>query len=308
MSRDLPPLNALRAFEATARHLSFTKAAEELHVTQAAISHQIKALEEHVGVALFERRNKAVLLTEAGQLCLPGLREGFDRLAEAMSGIRRLTDANMLSVTTTPSFAAKWLAPRLDHFRQAHPEFEVRIDASTQVIDLGRERIDAAIRYGSGSYPGLQAERLMEVEAFPVCSPRLLAGPHPLCTPADLKWHTLLHTEWMARDEEWPDWRMWLLAAGQRDIDWTRGPQFNDATVAIQAAIEGHGVAIGRDALVEGDLAAGRLVRPFALSVGARFSYHLVYPAVALKRRPLAAFRNWLLVETGVTARPPTAA
>jgi LysR family glycine cleavage system transcriptional activator len=308
MSRELPPLNALRAFEAAARHLSFTKAAEELHVTQAAISHQIKALEEHVGVALFERRNKAVLLTEAGQLCLPGLREGFDRLAEAMDGIRRRADANMLSVTTTPSFAAKWLAPRLDRFRQAHPEFEVRIDASTHLVDFAREHIDTAIRYGPGLYPGLQAERLMEVEAFPVCSPRLLAGPHPLRTPADLKWHTLLHTEWMARDEEWPDWRMWLLAAGQRDIDWTRGPQFNDAAVSIQAAIEGHGVAIGRDALVEGDLAAGRLVRPFALSVGGRFSYHLVYPAAALKRRPVAAFREWLLIEAGVTPQPTAVA
>jgi len=296
MARHLPPLNALRAFEAAARHLSFTKAARELHVTQAAVSHQIKGLEEYLGVPLFHRHRKAVLLTEAGQLCLPGLRDGFDRLAAAIDSIRNLDNANVLTVTTPPSFAAKWLVPHLDQFRKAHPDFEVRIDASTNLVDFERENVDVAIRYGSGSYPGLESELLFEIEVFPVCSPRLCKGRHPLRSPQDLKWQTLLHTEWRARAEE-PDWRMWLLAAGAPDVDWTRGPQFNDVTVAIQAAIEGQGVALGRGALVAADLKAGRLVRPFRLSVAGRFRYYLVYPAAALKRPKVAAFRDWLLQE-----------
>jgi LysR family transcriptional regulator, glycine cleavage system transcriptional activator len=296
MARHLPPLNALRAFEAAARHLSFTKAARELHVTQAAVSHQIKGLEEYLGVPLFHRHRKAVLLTEAGQLCLPGLRDGFDRLAAAVDSIRNLDSANVLTVTTPPSFAAKWLVPHLDQFRKAHPDFEVRIDASTNLVDFERENVDVAIRYGSGSYPGLESELLFEIEVFPVCSPRLCKGRHGLRTPPDLKFHTLLHTEWRARGEE-PDWRMWLLAAGAADVDWTRGPQFNDVTVAIQAAIEGQGVALGRGALVAADLKAGRLVRPFKLSVAGRFRYYLVYPAAALKRPKVAAFRDWLLRE-----------
>jgi LysR family transcriptional regulator, glycine cleavage system transcriptional activator len=296
MARHLPPLNALRAFEAAARHLSFTKAARELHVTQAAVSHQIKGLEEYLGVPLFHRHRKAVLLTEAGQLCLPGLRDGFDRLAAAVDSIRNLDNANVLTVTTSPSLAAKWLVPRLDQFRKAHPEFEVRIDASTNLVDFERENVDIGIRYGGGSYPGLESELLFEIEVFPVCSPRLCKGRHPLRSPQDLKWHTLLHTEWRARGEE-PDWRMWLLAAGAPDVDWSRGPQFNDVTVAIQAAIEGHGVALGRGALVAADLKASRLVRPFRLSVAGRFRYYLVYPAAALKRPKVAAFRDWLLAE-----------
>jgi LysR family glycine cleavage system transcriptional activator len=302
MSPRLPPLNALRAFEAAARHLSFTKAAAELHVTQAAISHQIRTLEEHLGVPLFQRRNKAVLLTEAGQLCLPGVRDGFARLAEAIESVRALESTNILGVTMPPSLAAKWLVPRLEGFRSANPEIEVRIDASTQLVDFARESIDVGIRYGGGSYAGLTAEPLFETEAFPVCSPQLRKGPRALRTPQDLKWHTLLHTDWLARGDE-PDWRMWLLAAGVRDVDWARGPKFNDGAVAIQAAIEGHGVALGRSALVAGDLKAGRLVRPFRLSVASRFRYYLVYPPAAIKRPRVAAFRAWLLAEASQSRR-----
>ena len=298
MAPRLPPLNALRAFEAAARHLSFTKAATELHVTQAAISHQIRTLEEHLGVPLFQRRNKAVLLTEAGQLCLPGVRDGFARLAEAVESVRQLESSNILSVSTPPSFAAKWLVPRLEAFRSANPDIEVRIDASTQLVDFSRETIDIAIRYGIGTYPGLVSEPLFETHAFPVCSPRLRKGPHALRKPQDLKWHTLLHTDWRARGDE-PDWRMWLLAAGVPDIDWTRGPKFNDGAVAIQAAIEGHGVALGRDLLVAADLKARRLVRPFKLSVAGPFRYHLVYPPAALKRNRVAVFRDWVRAEAG---------
>ena len=297
MARKLPPLNSLRAFEAAARHLSFTNAADELNVTQAAISHQIKGLEEYLGVALFQRRNKAVLLTEAGQLCLPGLRDGFDRLADAIGRIRARENENLVSVTTTPPFAAKWLVPRLNRLRKAHPDIEVRIDSSTHVIDLSREQIDLAIRYGAGRYPGLVSEQLMDVEVSPVCSPRLLKGEHPLETPGDLRWHRLLHTDWSSQRGEEPDWRMWLLAAGVRDIDWAKGPQFNDWMLAMQAAIEGQGVVLGRSALVANDLAAGRLVRPFNVSVPGKFAYYLVYPESAAKRAKVAAFRDWLTVE-----------
>jgi len=302
MSRRLPPLNALRAFEAAARHLSFTKAAAELHVTQAAISHQIKGLEDYLGVRLFQRRNRALLLTEPAQLCLPGLRDGFDRLAEAMERVRGHDAGRLLTVTVTPSFAAKWLVPRLDRFRKAHPEIEVRIDASTQLVDLARDQVDVGLRYGSGDYPGLNTDLLFDVAAYPVCSPRLLEGARPLRVPSDLRWHTLLHTEWLAQREEEPDWRMWLLAAGVPDIDWTKGPQFNDWTLTIQAAIEGQGVVLGRTALVESDIAAGRLVRPFDLSVAGRFCYYMVCPPAAAKRPKVAAFRAWVLAEARTTA------
>jgi LysR family transcriptional regulator, glycine cleavage system transcriptional activator len=301
MSRRLPPLNALRAFEAAARHLSFTKAAEELHVTQAAISHQVRALEEYLGVQLFRRQNRAVLLTDAAQLSLPRLREAFDQLAEAVESIRANNSENLLTVSVTPSFAAKWLVPRLDGFRKAFPDLEVRIDASTQLVDFVRDNVDAAIRYGSGRYGGLVTELLMDVEVSPVCSPRLLEGEKPLATPGDLRWHRLLHTDWASQRGEEPDWRMWLLAAGVRDIDWTKGPQFNDWMLAMQAAIEGQGVVLGRSALVANDIAGGRLVRPFNVSVPGKFAYYLVYPEIAVKRAKVAAFRDWLTAEATTT-------
>jgi LysR family glycine cleavage system transcriptional activator len=297
MSRRLPPLNALRAFEAAARHLSFTKAADELHVTQAAISHQVRALEEYLGIQLFRRQNRAVLLTDAAQLSLPRLREAFDQLAEAVESMGASNPENLLTVSVTPSFAAKWLVPRLDGFRKAWPDLEVRLDASTQLVDFGRDNVDVAIRYGAGRYPGLMSEQLMDVEVSPVCSPQLLKGEHPLETPGDLRWHRLLHTDWSSLRGEEPDWRMWLLAAGVRDIDWAKGPQFNDWMLAMQAAIEGQGVVLGRSALVANDLAAGRLVRPFNVSVPGKFAYYLVYPEPAVKRPKVAAFRDWLTAE-----------
>jgi LysR family transcriptional regulator, glycine cleavage system transcriptional activator len=297
MNRRLPPLNALRAFEAAARHLSFTKAADELHVTQAAISHQVRALEEYLGIQLFRRQNRAVLLTDAAQLSLPRLREAFDQLAEAVESMGASNPENLLTVSVTPSFAAKWLVPRLDGFRKARPDLEVRLDASTQLVDFGRDNVDVAIRYGAGRYAGLMSELLMDVEVSPVCSPQLLKGEHPLATPSDLRWHRLLHTDWSSQRGEEPDWRMWLLAAGVRDIDWAKGPQFNDWMLAMQAALEGQGVVLGRSALVANDLAAGRLVRPFNVSVPGKFAYYLVYPESAVKRAKVAAFRDWLTAE-----------
>ncbi|MFQ5545655.1 MAG: transcriptional regulator GcvA [Acidiferrobacterales bacterium] len=295
MERRLPPLNALRAFEAAGRHLSLTKAAEELHVTPAAISHQVKALEDYLGVQLFRRLNRALLLTDAGQACLPGLGEGFDRLAEAVTASRTRDEHRALAVTVPPTFGARWLLSRLDRFRAAHPGIDVRIDATDRLVDFGREEIDIGIRYGTGNYPELHVEPLMAEEVFPVCSPRLLEGPHALRQPDDLKAHTLLHGEWTTRAQ--PDWSMWLLAAGVHDIDASRGPQFSLAGMAIQAAIEGHGVALAGSVLVADDLAAGRLVKPFDLSVPVSFGYYLVCAKTAVNRPRIIAFREWLIAE-----------
>jgi LysR family glycine cleavage system transcriptional activator len=227
MARNLPPLNSLRAFEAAARHLSFTKAAEELHVTPAAISHQIKALEEQLGVPLFRRLTRALRLTEAGQAALPPMRDGFDRLADAVDLLRAHEESGAITVSLDPSFAAKWLVPRLDRFRAAHPDLDLRLDATDKLADFQRDNVDLAIRYGGGNYPGLEVERLLSEEIFPVCSPKLLEGSAPLAQPGDLRHHTLIHLEWDSEDVTAPTWRMWLLAAGIHDIDFTRGPVFS---------------------------------------------------------------------------------
>ncbi len=299
MARNLPPLNSLRAFEAAARHLSFTKAAEELHVTPAAISHQIKGLEEQLGVPLFRRLTRALRLTEAGQAALPPLRDGFDKLADAVDLLRAHEQSGALTVSVGPSFAAKWLVPRLDRLRTAHPDLEVRLDATDQLADFQRDNVDLAIRYGNGRYPGLEVERLLSEEIFPVCSPKLLDGPKPLAQPDDLRHHTLIHLDWDLEDVNAPSWRMWLLAAGIHDIDFTRGPVFSMMSLALQAAIEAHGVALASSVLVAGDLAAGRLVMPFDLSVcdPVDFAYHIVVPKRTANLPKVAAFRSWLRSE-----------
>ena len=303
MARNLPPLNSLRAFEAAARHLSFTKAAEELHVTPAAISHQIKALEEQLGVPLFRRLTRALRLTQAGQAALPPMRDGFDKLADAVDLLRAHEDSGAVTVSLDPSFAAKWLVPRLDRFRAAHPELDVRLDATDKLADFERDNVDLAIRYGGGNYPGLEVERLLSEEIFPVCSPKLLEGPAPLEKPDDLRHHTLIHLEWDSENVTAPNWRMWLLAAGIHDIDFTRGPVFSMTTLALQAAIEGLGVALASSFLVADDLAAGRLVMPFDLSVcdPLDFAYHIVVPKRTANSPKVVAFKTWLLDEIART-------
>ena len=301
MRQRLPPLNALRAFEAAARHLSFTKAAAELNVTPAAISHQVKALEDFLDIPLFRRLTRALLLTEAGQAALPTLREGFDKLAEAAEQLRRHQDSGVLKVSVTPSFGAKWLVPRLDRFRAVHPEIDVRLDATDSLTDFGRDDVDIALRYGTGDYPGLRVDPLVTAVAYPVCSPRLLDGPQPLGGPGDLHHHTLLHVEWRMADEASPNWRMWLLAAGVEGIDPMRGPRFSMDFMAVQAAIEGHGVALIGNVLVADDLAAGRLVRPFKLCLSGplEFSYYVVSPEATAERPKIRAFRQWVMAEAG---------
>ena len=296
MRHRLPPLNALRAFEAAARHMSFSKAADELHVTPAAVSHQIKTLEEHVGMPLFRRLNRGLLLTEAGQLFLPGLRDGFDRLAEAVDRLRALEAGGELTVSMPPSFAAKWLVPRLERFTSLHPDIDVRISASMELVDFRRDRVDAAVRFGFGRWPDLEIEKLFAETAAPICSPRLLQGPHPLRTPADLRHHTLLHDDSIIFHSG-PDWRMWLKAAGVEGVDPLRGPRFSHAEHALQAAADGAGVVLGRLTLAAADIVAGRLLLPFELSLPVRPAYFLVLPKASSRPRRVVAFRDWLLAE-----------
>jgi LysR family glycine cleavage system transcriptional activator len=299
MPRRLPPLNALRAFEAAGRHLSFTRAADELNVTAAAISHQVKALEDFLGVALFRRLPRGLLLTEAGQACLPGLSDGFDGLAEAVERARGTETRGVLTVSAPPSLAGKWLVPRLERFREAHPDIDIRVSASMDLVDFARDDVDVALRFGPGRYPGLRADLLMGEEVFPVCSPALIDGPHPLRTPDDLRWQTLIHDDSGTSDETFPDWRMWLRAAGVTGVDAGRGPRFSPSSMAIQAAVEGQGVILGRGVLVAADLAAGRLVKPFELTFPVAFSYSLVCPEATAERPKIVAFRNWMLAEAG---------
>lgn len=297
MARPLPPLNALRAFEAAARHLSFTRAAAELNVTPAAVGHQVKALEDLLGVRLFRRLTRALRLTEAGQAALPALVDGFDRLAEAADAMRAHGDSGVLTISVCPSFGAMWLVPRLERFRILHPEIEIRIDGTDRLVDLTRDEADVALRYGPGGYEGVRVDWLFNRVNTPVCSPALLEGAHPLRAPQDLRHHSLLHVEWKEAEASW---RMWLLAAGLADIDPTRGPRFTMEAMAVQAALDGHGVALVSNVLVADELAAGRLVSPFdpGLSKPMSFSHYLLTPKDGASRPKIAAFRDWMLEET----------
>jgi LysR family glycine cleavage system transcriptional activator len=239
-----------------------------------------------------------VALTGAGQILLAGVSEAFATLTRAVAQLST-ADSHTLRVTCSGSFAAKWLLPRLERFRALHPEVDVVIDASDAVVDLTASGASIAIRFGRGAYPGMRADRLFEEFVFPVCSPALLAGEHPLRTPRDLRHHTLIHLEWQASGDTWPDWRSWLLAAGVGDVDASHGVRMTSYALASQAAIAGHGVALGNTSLVGDDLASGRLVRPFALSlkVASDFAYYLVTPSALADRPLVAAFRAWALAE-----------
>ncbi len=291
MARRLPPLNALRAFEAAARHLSFTRAAAELHVTQAAISHQVKALEQHLGRKLFRRLNRALLLTDDAQAYLPSVSRAFTLLNEATGNLLSKKSPGPLTVSALPSFAARWLVPRLGRFRQVRPDIDLRIDPSAELSDFSGDDVDVSIRYGRGKYPGLRTDWLMTEDIFPVCSPLLLAGAQALREPRDLEHHVLLH------DDGHGDWRTWLLAAAADGVDPTRGPIFTDSGMLIQAAMAGQGVALARGVLAADELAAGRLVRPFALSLPTEYAYYLVCPQDRAEQPKIAAFRDWLLGE-----------
>ncbi len=288
----LPSLNGLRAFEAAARHMSFTRAADELNVTQTAISHQIRRLEEQLGIRLFVRRNRALELTREARDYLPSIRSAFADLHRATARLRRADQEGRLTVSTTASLATKWLVSRVAAFQDAHPGIEVRITTSTHLVDFQREEVDMAVRYGHGSWPGLRAHWLMAEQIFPVCGPELLRGANPpLREPADLAHHTLLHTT-VSRE----DWQLWLTAAGlPASIATRRGMTFDQGFMAIQAAMEGLGVALGRFHLVEADLAAGRLVAPFNMVLPQDAGYYVVTPEATADLPKIARFRDWLI-------------
>jgi LysR family transcriptional regulator, glycine cleavage system transcriptional activator len=290
----LPPLSALRAFEAAARLQSFSKAADELNVTPAAISHQIAALEADLGVSLFNRRNRAVELTASARVLLPGLSEAFAGIQDSVRRLRSHNDTGMLTVTASPSFAGKWLVQRLYRFQEQHPAIDVRISATDTLVDLTRGDFDIAIRYGNGRYPGLAVELLLKNEVFPACSPALLRNGPPLETPADLGNHVLLHDQQTDRDPLAPSWPMWLKAAGINDAQASHGLSFSANVLALEAAIAGHGVTLAYSTTAAADIAAGRLVRLFSLSLPDTFAYYIAVAPPALERPKVKAFRDWL--------------
>ncbi len=295
--RRLPPMNALRAFEAAARHLSFTKAAAELNVTAAAVGQQVKLLEDRLARPLFHRLHRALALTEAGQAVLPGLRDGFDRLAAALEAIDQAVEGGVLTVSVAPSFASKWLVPRLDRFQARRPEIDVHLSASMAVVDFSDGALDAAIRYGSGRYEGLFVERVIGENVVPVCSPQLLEGPNPIRAPGDLRHHALLHDASPDNDPSCPDWRMWLRASGVGDIDAQRGPRFNQSSMVIEAAVSGRGVGLAKRTLAQDDIQSGRLVCPFEGIQPLAFAYWFVCPRHKAELRRVRLFRDWLRAE-----------
>jgi LysR family transcriptional regulator, glycine cleavage system transcriptional activator len=299
MIEHFPGLRTLRAFDAAARHLSFTRAADDMGVTPAAISNQIKEMEDQLGVELFIRTSRTMRLTKEGEILRVAASESLETLAKALHRIKRLENRNQIRVSSTPSVAAKWLVPRLDGFLEAFPSADVRIDVSNTLVDFDRDDVDVAIRFGSGKYPGLRADLLFQDTLSPVCSPSLITKERPLETPKDLLRHTLIHLDWQASGSPWPNWRMWMQAAGIKEFDDKRGLHFGQTSLTIQAAIDGQGVALGDSNLVADDLAAGRLVKPFELSLKApdSFSYYVITRLDTTEAPLVNAFRDWCLAE-----------
>ena len=299
--KQIPPLNSLRVFEAAARHLSFTKAAEELHVTPGAVSQQIKALEDFLQTPVFRRQKRNLLLTDEAQASLPILREGFDKLIEAGNILAARADAGRLTVSVAPSLAAKWLVPRLDNFQKDHPDIDVWVSADMDVVDFAVDDVDLAIRYGSGRYDGLAFEHLMAEKIVPVCSPELMRGEHPIKTPDDLVHHTLLHDGSPDKDESCPTWPMWLKAAGVDHQSGKRGPKFNQSSLVIEAAVAGKGVALAKYALALADLEAARLVIPFDMKTPTEFAYYIVHPTSKTSSPSVKLFKDWLKKEAAAS-------
>jgi LysR family glycine cleavage system transcriptional activator len=306
----LPPLNALRVFEAAARHLSFKEAANELSITQAAVSHQIKSLEEYLGVQLFRRAGRGVQLTEAARAALPRLRDGFDALAAAVETIHVRADETDLQITAPPVFTARWLMPRLADFQKHEPKIDVRVVALSKMVDAGA--LDSAtlvsnldlrsdtsgveIHLGAGDYPGHRADRLFGVSTVAVASPDLVKGDPPIKVPADLAHHTLLHDDAMDLVAQGHAWQKWLEVAGvAEEVDGTRGPHFSSNILSLEAASQKLGIALALRPLVDADLGSGRLCAPFDVELKPRSAYYLVCPEVIAERPAVTAFRKWLL-------------
>lgn len=299
MPTQLPPINNLHAFESAARHLSFQKAADELHVTASAISQRIRSLETQLGTALFKRLTRAVILTETGQTLAVELREAFGIIGKALNRIENKATNNVLTVSTTTSFAEKWLLPHLPDFNDKFPEMDVRVFSLDKLTDFTSDGVDVAIRFGGGNYPGLISESLSEKEYLPVCSPELITDSKPLKKLSDLKNFTLIHTHWLQEAQAAPSWEQYFKAANIDNFDYAKQLSFSVETLGIRAAIEGQGVALAHEMLIANDLSSGTLIKPLgdSIKVSSKFNYYIVYPDEMEMSTKVALFREWLLSE-----------
>ncbi|MCO5066980.1 MAG: transcriptional regulator GcvA [Rhizobiaceae bacterium] len=307
MAVHFPGLRVLRGFEAAGRLLNFSHAAAELGVTPAAISHQVRELEDQLGAELFSRTSRSVQLTPAGEILHRAAGEALASLARGMARIQDIGDGNRLKVIASASIAAKWLVPRIGRFIEQRPDIDVRLDISSHLRTFSPDDADIVIRWGKAAHPGLKSERLFENVVFPVCSPVLLRSA-PLREPGDLVRRRLIHVSWKGQDRERPNWRTWLRAAGVEEApDDGAGLRFDETGSALQAAIDGQGIALGDSSLVADDLAADRLVRPFELTITSppEFAYHVVSPIEIEENSPVEAFREWLFAEAMSTPSKP---
>jgi len=308
MKRSLLPLNALRAFDAAARHMSFKHAADDLSVTPAAISQQIRSLEEFLGVELFRRTNRSLVLTEAAQLSLAPLKNAFELMEESVDILTDSKTTNHLKISVSPSFASKWLVPHLASYYQRQPDSVVKINATMQITDFRIDDTDLCIRYGLGHYPGLFVEEILRETIFPVCAPSLLNSCKLGECPSSILEHTLIHDDSSVEDESAPNWTMWLKAAGVEAPGGMPALHFNNNALAIEAAVAGRGVALARSIIAEEDLKAGRLIKPFGEGVPIDFKHYIVCPKDKLKNERVVDFIDWLRSETGHAAPSEAAA
>jgi LysR family glycine cleavage system transcriptional activator len=294
-------LNALRAFEASARHQSFSAAAAELSVTPAAVGQLVRGLEDWLGIPLFIRGNSGrarLVATDAALRALPEIRAGFDRLSAGLERLKEETARGVLTVTVSPAFAAKWLLPRFERFQAVCPDTDVRLETNLKPVDFVAQRVDIGVRYGAGTWPGLTAEKLMDEEMYPVCSPELLRRSQLLRKPGDLKRITLIHDLSMDGHARFPTWDMWFQRTGVTGVSTSRGLKINNSAAVLQAVIEGRGVALARSVMAHDDLAAGRVVRLFPeIRFASELAYHVVYRPESAASPRLVAFRDWLLRE-----------
>jgi len=297
MAYKLPSLNALRAFEAAARLGSFQKAAGELFVTPSALSYQIRQLEDYIQMPLFNRLNRAVSLTEAGETLYPGLHNGFEHLQGAVRSLQRTAQSNVLVVSSGPAFAAKWLAPRVYRFVDQHPEIELRIAANLKLVDFNVDEVDVALRFGEGVYPGNFVEPLFDELALPLISPTLLEKFGGTLGAKEMQQITLLHDDSTSFMKNVVGWEAWLKRQGLTGIDTTRGPRFNHADHGLDAAVDGAGIVLGRLSLAMRDIRSGRLVAPFDTYIKASAGFHFVTPESALETPRISTFRQWLMAE-----------
>lgn len=313
MQSRLPPLNALRVFEAAARHLSFKNASDELAVTPAAVSHQIKQLEDFLGIELFHRLTRALKLTPQGETLLPKVREGLACFSAGVERVRLHEADEPLIVVMPPTFAAAWLMPRLKDFTRAEPEITLHLVSSLAMVDSDsstkspygefaqspEDDQQLFVRYGTGAYPGCQIDRIFSPDYVAVCSPALLQGEHPLRKPDDIRFHTRLQDDTLSGDPLRPAWGEWLNIAGVEGVDAKAGPHFSDSVLALTAALNGLGVALASPRLVAREIEGGRLVSPFNVKVSYHYAYHLVIPETMVPRPAVQAFRQWLLKAAG---------